>query len=739
MQAGSLRHPLGTQTANQVDCNQDCVRDNGVEALITLLELCRMSSTTQPSTTESSDAPHGTVPCEDPKLTQLKMKRHSRILEHLVRGDSLETVLTMLVELAEETREGMLGSIMLVDSQTQQLRHAASVSLPPEYIEAINGLQIGPNVGSCGTAAFSGERVIVADVQTHPDWTEYQDVVRAAGLRACWSEPIVSGKGELLGTFGMYYRETRHPETSDLEFVLECATLSALAIERHRDEQRTRQTAAIVDSSDEAIISKDVDGIIQSWNPAAERIFGYSADEVIGRSITMLIPKDRLAELNAYQSRLRNGERIEHFETVRLAKDGTRIDVVLTLSPVHDADGKIVQFVDVQRNITSSKRDQADLHETRRQHSMLLSNLLGAAFRCRNDEVFSVEMISDGIESVLGYTPSQLISKQVDWLSTVEPSDRENLRSEMQLAFNEKESYQSEFRIRHRDGSIRWLWEQGRGIYDDDGNVVAFEGYVTDITELQVVQDRLIQSERLAALGQMISVIAHESRNALQRIQVGVDMLGFEMAEDSDSWKDLQRISRAKEDLHHLYEELRSYAAPMKLECNVCSVGQIWRQAWSSLESARAGREVRLIEQSCNVSFQLANGAEANTERKLEAYATDLDCEVDAFRLEQVFRNLFENSLAACDAPVEICIGCNETTIQGGPALSVQVCDNGPGLSGEQKTHVFDAFFTTKQKGTGLGMAIAQRILSAHFGTIAAGNGESGGACIELCIPRTQP
>jgi len=104
-----------------------------------------------------------------------------------------------------------------------------------------------------------------------------------------------------------------------------------------------------------------------------------------------------------------------------------------------------------------------------------------------------------------------------------------------------------------------------------------------------------------------------------------------------------------------------------------------------------------------------------------------------------VFRNLFENSLAACEDPVEISIRCHETTIQGNPALSVQVSDNGPGLSEEQKSQVFDAFFTTKQKGSGLGMAIAQRILSAHFGTIAAGSGQSGGACFELCIPRQQP
>jgi PAS domain S-box-containing protein len=873
----------------RLDCNADRERDNDVKALPRLerpfpawkfampsnpqssgprsssaRQLTFQSTQSQPSTADRVDISQRIDTPEDPKRALLRMERHSRILEHLVRGDSLEKVLKLLVELAEETRQGMVGSIMLVDSLTQQLRHGASVSLPLEYIEAIDGLQIGPSIGSCGIAAFSGERVIVADVQTHPDWTDYHAIVREAGLRACWSEPIVSGQGVLLGTFAMYFREPRRPEPSDLEFVSECATLSALAIERHRDEQRIRQTAAIVNSSEDAILSKDLNGIIQSWNPAAERIYGYSADEVIGRSITILVPEDRLGELNAYLARLKDGERIEHFETVRMAKDGTRVDVILTLSPVHDADGQIVQFVDVQKNITSSKRVKTDLQETRRQHSMLLSNLLGAAFRRRNDKDCSVEVISDGIESVLGYTPAQLISKEVEWLSTVEPSDREHLRSEMKRAFDEKRSYQSEFRIRHRDGSTRWVWEQGRGIYDEDGKVIAFEGYVTDITsrkiadvairdreqryrsvietansvimcvsldreitewnaeaervfgyarddamgknpfellvtadrreeaiahaeqvssgtslrayeldcvnrdgsirtmlwnanqlldgdnrpigyitvglditELQIVQDKLIQSERLAALGQMISVIAHESRNALQRIQIGADMLGFEMAEDSDSWKDLQRILRAKEDLQRMYEELRSYAAPVKLECDICSVAQIWRQAWASLESVRQGRAARLVEHQEVGIESIGEPCGESDDRKTNS--TSLDCEVDAFRLEQVFRNLFENSLAACEDPVEISIRCHATSIEGTPALAVQVCDNGPGLSSDEKSHVFDAFFTTKQKGTGLGMAIAHRLLSVHFGTITTGDGESGGACFELSIPRKQP
>lgn len=214
----------------------------------------------------------------------------------------------------------------------------------------------------------------------------------------------------------------------------------------------------------------------------------------------------------------------------------------------------------------------------------------------------------------------------------------------------------------------------------------------------------------------MISAIAHESRNALQRIQVGTDMLGLDLDGDSDAHNDLQRINRSKEDLLHLFEDLRSYAAPIQLDLGVKNLAEVWHQAWANLEVSRTGCDAELVEKTGDL---------------------ELTCVIDAFRIEQVFRNLIENTLAACSALVRIKVSCTEFEINGAPAVCVSVRDNGPGLADEQRARIFEAFFTTKSKGTGIGMAIAKRIVEAHQGTITVGDAKDGGAEFLITLPRT--
>src|SRR5262249_10936336 len=141
----------------------------------------------------------------------------------------------------------------------------------------------------------------------------------------------------------------------------------------------------------------------------------------------------------------------------------------------------------------------------------------------------------------------------------------------------------------------------------------------------------------------------------------------------------------------------------------------IWRQAWSNLADRRQGRQAALREESDEV---------------------DLHCLVDSFRLEQVFRNILENALAACRDPGEITVACSAAVLEGEPPLDIAVRGSGPGLTAEQRRRIFEPFFTTKTKGTGLGMAIAQRIVEAHGGQIVVGTPASPGAEIQLLLPR---
>jgi signal transduction histidine kinase len=232
--------------------------------------------------------------------------------------------------------------------------------------------------------------------------------------------------------------------------------------------------------------------------------------------------------------------------------------------------------------------------------------------------------------------------------------------------------------------------------------------------ELRQAQEKVLQSERLAAIGQMMTGLAHESGNALARSRACLEMLQWEVEDRPEALDLIVRIQKAQDHLQQLYEEVRNYAAPLKLEREVWDVSGVWRQAWANLALLRQGRDATVRE---------------------ETGGLDLQCAVDHFRLEQVFRNIFENSLAACPDPVQIVVGCAAAEVGGRDAVRVSVRDNGPGLSAEQRQRIFDPFFTTKTKGTGLGMAIAKRIVETHGGHIAVGP-SGGGAEILITLSR---
>jgi PAS domain S-box-containing protein len=236
-----------------------------------------------------------------------------------------------------------------------------------------------------------------------------------------------------------------------------------------------------------------------------------------------------------------------------------------------------------------------------------------------------------------------------------------------------------------------------------------------DVTELYEAQNKALQAERLAAIGQMMTGLTHESRNALQRSKACLEMLALEV-EDRPAALDLvRRIENAQERLHHLYEEVRSYAAPISLKREQHDLRSLWRETWSHVIQLSPGKQVEFSERiDCS----------------------DLQCRVDGYAIEQVFRNILENALAAAPEGGRIVVECKEAEIGGRPALRTAFRDNGPGLNAEQRRRIFDPFYTTKTKGTGLGMAIAKRIVQSHGGLIEAGEPSGPGAEIVVVLPR---
>jgi PAS domain S-box-containing protein len=318
-----------------------------------------------------------------------------QFLELLATGMDFSETLHTLVSIIEEQWPGMQALVLVLDEEGQHLHRGAAVSLPEPYVESIEGLKIGPVVGSCGTASYLGERVIVEDIAEDPRWDGLRDLALEHGLRACWSQPVFSSAGDVIGTFAMYYRHPRAPSAPQLEAIEIGAHLAGVAIERKR------------------------------------------ADEALRESERML--------------------------------------------------------------------------------STLISNLPGMAYRCRNDQNWTMEFVSQGSLELTGYRPDELIGNHhASYGQLIHPDDREAVWEDVQAALSEDRPFEFTYRLITPEGE-RWVWERGQGVSSPQGDLEALEGFVTDITERVTARRNLEQrvEERTHELSTLLDV-SHNVASTLE-------------------------------------------------------------------------------------------------------------------------------------------------------------------------------------------------------------------------------
>jgi PAS domain S-box-containing protein len=266
--------------------------------------------------------------------------------------------------------------------------------------------------------------------------------------------------------------------------------------------------AALIDSADDAIISKTLEGIITSWNKGAERIFGFTAEEAIGESITIIIPPDHLDEEPQILARLRAGERIEHFETVRQRKDGQRVDISLTVSPIKGPDGRIVGASKIARDVTDQRRARRELDEAseRLRLALAASHLGDWSWDSETDLV----NLSDTAARIFGLPAGP----QVTWTemrNRLDPVDRERANVAIKAALANHADYELEYRLTRPDNTEAWLSARARGIYAADGRVLGMIGFVQDISESKATEETLReQAEALRTLNQVGQLISAE-------------------------------------------------------------------------------------------------------------------------------------------------------------------------------------------------------------------------------------
>jgi len=315
---------------------------------------------------------------EDRKQAEASLAGEKRILEMVARGDSLSDILDRLCQFVEEQTGDIFASILLLDSNGKRLWHGGAHGLPKAYNKAIDGIAIGPAVTSCGTAAFTGKQVIVPDIATDPLWIDFRDLALPHSLRACWSTPIFSSEGKVIGTFAMYCREPRNPSSRDQEIITQITHLAGVAIQRKLAEDALRRSETYLVEGQKLTHTGSwaynvVSGMLVHSSEEHSRLFGFDPEMGIPsfEKLTQRIhPEDRAQALQSFDSPMRARSDFDaHFRIVH--PDGTTKYVYGTGHPIFNASGEVGEFVGTVMDVTERKRAEEERERLREAQSEL--------------------------------------------------------------------------------------------------------------------------------------------------------------------------------------------------------------------------------------------------------------------------------------------------------------------------------------------------------------------------------
>ncbi len=951
------------------------------------------------------------------KLLQQRLEAlvegQSQALEMISQGSPLAQILEDIARWVEaQSGDEALVSLLLLDPEGQRLLHGAAPSLSEDYNAAIHGIQIGPAVGSCGTAAFTGREVIVEDIASDPLWADYRELALAHGLRACWSTPLIGQNGSVLGAFALYYRQPRLPSDTDRRLVQLVTRTATLAIEhkqaeeererlRLRERQALRQVeaerqrlydlfmeapaaiavlrgpdhvfelanplarqaiglrrdvlgkpirdvlpelegqgifelldqvyatgepyegqdvlvkldrsgdgaledtyftfvyrptrdetgavdgilahavdvtdslrarqlieasearyrtlfdlvpvavyscdaegviqefnqqavelwgrepkagdrderycgsfkifypdgrfmphnecpmarvlrgesvaaheteilverpdgqfrnvvahpraltdesgviigainclyditdrkraeaavgrlAAIVTSAEDAIASKTLEGVVTSWNASAERMFGYTAEEMIGQPILRLFPPDRLDEEDMILARIRAGERIEHFETVRMTKDGRPIYVSLTISPIRDSAGAIIGASKIVRDITERKRAEDALRESAEKFRTLADNIPTLAWMARADG--HIFWYNQRWYEYTGTTPET--QEGWGWQSVHDPDELPAVMEQWRASLASGEPFEMVFPLRGADGVFRPFLTRIVPIRDEQGRVVRWFGTNTDVSDLRAAEEALRAANQ--RMDEFLHTATHELKTPLTALQASLQIverrlqrLRTTLADDTlpqatrdaleipaqfvtRSQQQARRLTRLVNDL---VDAARIQAGKLEIRPAPCDLAEI---VWEAVTEQRAVRPERLIELDMN-----PEGLSAPVM-------------ADADRIGQAVTNYLTNALKYSPegVPVEVSLRAE------GETAEVRVRDEGPGIPAEALPHIWERGYrvpgaqpTGEGVGLGLGLHISRELIERHGGAVGVESAPGEGSAFWFTLP----
>jgi PAS domain S-box-containing protein len=795
---------------------------------------------------------------EDRRRAEGMLAGEKRILEMVARGDSLAQILDSLCRLVEEQDPDVLASVSLVVGN--RLRHGGAPSLPEAYKNAIDGIVIGSCAGSCGTAAFLGEQVIVTDIATDPVWADYREAALAHSLRACWSTPVFSPEGKVMATFAMYYREPRSFSVRDKEIIEQVSHLAGVAIQHTLAEEKLRRSEAyaaeaqglshtgswhwnvstgevawsqeycaifgfdfekdkptyqlfiervhpedrpkveqvlwadarekkdfdgeyrlllpggsikylhslgkcsvgqsgdveyigavvditehkraeqelrdseekhrvVIETASDAVVSMDENGAILRANAATLRIFGYDPVELIGKPLTVLMPEFlRKMHEAGFRNYLATGHRHINWqgsELTGLRKDGQEFPVEISFGELIKDGHRI--FTGFIRDISERKRAEEAL---RRSESYLAEAQRLTHTGSWAGNIFTGEIFhsSDEHSRLYGLDPRKGIPSFEDLHQRVHPEDQARLVETFVCGSREGADVDVHYRIVLPDGTTKNVKAVGHPVLNQSGEPGEFVGFLMDVTErkraeeererLRQAQADLAHINRVSTMGELTASLAHEIKQpisaAIANAETCLEWLARDRPDITEAQEAASRIIRDVTRASNIITRIGSLYKKDVPQRKWVNVNELIQEMIALLRGEAA-------RYSISVHGELADGLP--------------NIMADRVGLQQVLMNLMVNGIEAMkgtSTPRKLTISSEKN---GNNQLVVSVADTGVGLQTENANQIFDAFFTSKSQGTGMGLTISQSIIESHGGRLWTTPNPGSGATFQFVLP----
>jgi two-component system sensor kinase FixL len=477
--------------------------------------------------------------------------------------------------------------------------------------------------------------------------------------------------------------------------------------------------SAIAESTDDAIVGKNLNGVVISWNKAAAGMFGFTADEIVGQPITAIIPPERLDEEALILDRVRRGERLVHFETERRRKDGTIVPVTLTISPIRDDAGRVIGVSKIARDLSEAHR--AHLVSGRRE--ALLSSILETvpdALVVIDDRAL-IQSFSTAAERLFGFTAAEVLNRNVSMLMPSPYREEHDKYLTRHLTTGERRIIGiGRVVVGMRKDGTTFAMELTVGTVDLPGAKL-FTGFIRDLTErqdrerrLREMQAELIHISRLTDLGQMVSALAHEVNQPLAAMANYINGARrlFAAGNQAGGQQAIERVAEQSERARQIIRRLRDLV--------------------KKTDSAKQRESVPVTIEEATALALVGVGQGLKLEVRVAEDAAE--AVIDKIQIQQVLINLMRNAVEAMGTMARRELTVSASRI--GEMVEIRVTDTGPGLPESVRTRLFQPFVTTKPEGMGVGLSVCRSIVEAHGGELHGDDAAGGGTVFRFTIPR---